>query len=96
MRETLRGVSKHERCQTHRLPGRACDGQVKRLLGTGGGIIFKGAGFYQTDYRSSSYQAGAKADGAPRAPPPPPLRRPPAAPAHEGRGVRLCKRAAPC
>ncbi|MBC8128505.1 MAG: zinc ribbon domain-containing protein [Gloeobacteraceae cyanobacterium ES-bin-144] len=44
-------------------PDAACDGQVKRLLGTGGGIIFKGAGFYQTDYRSSSYQAGAKAEG---------------------------------
>jgi putative FmdB family regulatory protein len=40
-----------------------CSGPVKRLLGTGGGIIFKGAGFYQTDYRSSSYQAAAKADG---------------------------------
>ena len=39
-----------------------CDGKVKRLLGTGGGLIFKGSGFYQTDYRSSSYQAGAKAD----------------------------------
>lgn len=39
-----------------------CDGEIKRLLGTGGGIIFKGSGFYQTDYRSSSYQAGAKAD----------------------------------
>lgn len=39
-----------------------CEGQVKRLLGTGAGLIFKGAGFYQTDYRSSSYQAGAKAD----------------------------------
>lgn len=50
-------------------PESACDGQVKRLLGTGGGIIFKGAGFYQTDYRSSSYQAGAKADGAASAPP---------------------------
>ena len=45
-----------------------CDGQVKRLLGTGGGIIFKGSGFYQTDYRSSSYQAAAKADSAPAAP----------------------------
>jgi putative FmdB family regulatory protein len=45
-----------------------CDGQVKRLLGTGGGILFKGAGFYQTDYRSSSYQAGAKAEGAASAP----------------------------
>jgi putative FmdB family regulatory protein len=44
-------------------PSDACDGQVKRLLGTGGGILFKGSGFYQTDYRSQSYQAGAKADG---------------------------------
>lgn len=44
-------------------PQESCDGEVKRLLGTGGGIIFKGAGFYQTDYRSSSYQAGAKAEG---------------------------------
>ncbi len=43
-------------------PSETCDGQVKRLLGTGGGIIFKGSGFYQTDYRSNSYQAGAKAD----------------------------------
>ncbi len=43
-------------------PEETCDGQVKRLLGTGGGIIFKGSGFYQTDYRSSSYQAGAKAE----------------------------------
>lgn len=43
-------------------PEDACDGSVKRLLGTGGGIIFKGAGFYQTDYRSSSYQEGAKKD----------------------------------
>lgn len=41
-----------------------CDGAVKRLLGTGAGLIFKGSGFYQTDYRSSSYQAGAKADVA--------------------------------
>ena len=40
----------------------ACDGQVKRLLGSGAGIIFKGSGFYQTDYRSSSYQAAAKSE----------------------------------
>jgi putative FmdB family regulatory protein len=46
-------------------PEDACDGEVKRLLGTGGGILFKGSGFYQTDYRSSSYQAAAKADSAP-------------------------------
>lgn len=45
-------------------PQVGCSGTVKRLLGTGAGLIFKGAGFYQTDYRSSSYQAGVKADGA--------------------------------
>jgi putative FmdB family regulatory protein len=44
-------------------PEAACDGQVRRLLGVGAGVIFKGSGFYQTDYRSSSYQAGAKAEG---------------------------------
>ncbi|MDB4408822.1 zinc ribbon domain-containing protein [Akkermansiaceae bacterium] len=37
-----------------------CDGEVKRLLGTGAGVIFKGSGFYQTDYRSDSYKAGEK------------------------------------
>jgi putative FmdB family regulatory protein len=37
-------------------------GKVRRMLGTGGGIIFKGGGFYQTDYRSSSYQSAAKKD----------------------------------
>lgn len=42
----------------------SCDGQVKRLLGTGAGLIFKGAGFYQTDYRSASYQAGAKTESS--------------------------------
>jgi putative FmdB family regulatory protein len=36
--------------------------KVKRLLGTGAGIIFKGSGFYQTDYRSESYKTAAKAD----------------------------------
>jgi putative FmdB family regulatory protein len=41
-----------------------CKGKVKRLLGTGAGIIFKGSGFYQTDYRSESYKKGAKADTA--------------------------------
>ena len=49
--------AKLEKC-----PDTACGGRVKRLLGTGAGIIFKGSGFYQTDYRSSSYQAGAKSD----------------------------------
>jgi putative FmdB family regulatory protein len=35
-------------------------GNVRRLLGTGAGLIFKGSGFYTTDYRSDSYKEGAK------------------------------------
>ena len=35
-------------------------GKVKRLLGTGAGIIFKGSGFYSTDYRSESYKEAVK------------------------------------
>jgi putative FmdB family regulatory protein len=37
-------------------------GKVKRLLGTGAGLIFKGSGFYITDYRSNNYKEGAKKD----------------------------------
>jgi putative FmdB family regulatory protein len=37
-------------------------GKLKRLLGTGAGLIFKGSGFYITDYRSKSYQDAAKKD----------------------------------
>ena len=33
---------------------------LKRLIGTGAGIIFKGSGFYQTDYRSESYKKAAE------------------------------------
>jgi putative FmdB family regulatory protein len=42
----------------------ACGGRIRRLLGTGAGVIFKGGGFYQTDYRSSSYRKAAKADSS--------------------------------
>jgi putative FmdB family regulatory protein len=35
-------------------------GKVKRLPGTGAGLIFKGSGFYITDYRSDSYKEAAK------------------------------------
>ena len=35
-------------------------GKVKRLFGTGAGLIFKGSGFYTTDYRSDSYKEAAK------------------------------------
>ncbi len=38
--------------------------KLRRLLGTGAAIIFKGSGFYQTDYRSESYKKSAKADEA--------------------------------
>ena len=37
-------------------------GRVKRLLGTGAGLIFKGSGFYATDYRSNAYKEAAKKD----------------------------------
>jgi predicted nucleic acid-binding Zn ribbon protein len=37
-------------------------GKVKRQLGTGAGLIFKGSGFYITDYRSDNYKAGAKSE----------------------------------
>lgn len=39
-----------------------CKGKVKRLIGTGAGLIFKGSGFYLTDYRSKNYVEGAKKD----------------------------------
>ncbi len=36
--------------------------KLRRLFGTGGGLLFKGSGFYKTDYRSDSYSKAAKAD----------------------------------
>ena len=39
--------------------------KVKRLISAGAGFIFKGSGFYETDYRSESYKNAAKADTAP-------------------------------
>lgn len=35
---------------------------LKRLIGTGAGIIFKGSGFYATDYRSESYKKAATSE----------------------------------
>ncbi|MBU0640222.1 MAG: zinc ribbon domain-containing protein [Planctomycetes bacterium] len=35
---------------------------LRRLIGSGGGVIFRGSGFYQTDYRSESYQKAAKSE----------------------------------
>ncbi|MSR76746.1 MAG: zinc ribbon domain-containing protein [Candidatus Omnitrophica bacterium] len=39
-----------------------CKGKIERLIGSGGGILFKGSGFYQTDYRSKGYHEAAKKD----------------------------------
>ncbi|MFO1483516.1 MAG: FmdB family zinc ribbon protein [Verrucomicrobiaceae bacterium] len=41
-------------------PQEGCAGPVKRKIGVGAGFIFKGTGFYITDYRSDSYKAAAK------------------------------------
>jgi putative FmdB family regulatory protein len=39
--------------------------KLRRLIGTGAAVVFKGSGFYQTDYRSDSYKkSAAAADGA--------------------------------
>ena len=42
-----------------------CGGRVNRLIGAGGGVIFKGSGFYQTDYRSENYKKKQKEEGQP-------------------------------
>ncbi|UCB56897.1 MAG: hypothetical protein JSV30_06800 [Candidatus Omnitrophota bacterium] len=43
----------------------ACGGELKRLLGSGSGIIFKGSGFYATDYRSKEYNDRKKQESKP-------------------------------
>ena len=39
-----------------------CSGRLKRLMSRGSGFLFKGSGFYITDYRSKNYQEGKKKD----------------------------------
>ncbi|MCE2798883.1 MAG: zinc ribbon domain-containing protein [Planctomycetaceae bacterium] len=39
--------------------------KLRRLIGTGAAVVFKGSGFYQTDYRSDSYKKSAAADSSP-------------------------------
>jgi putative FmdB family regulatory protein len=38
------------------------EASLRRLIGVGAGIIFKGSGFYETDYRSESYKRAAEKD----------------------------------
>ena len=45
-------------------PQKGCRGKVQRKLGTGAGFVFKGSGFYITDYRSEGYKEAAKKDSA--------------------------------
>jgi putative FmdB family regulatory protein len=42
--------------------------KLRRLFGTGAAVLFKGSGFYETDYRSESYKSKAKADSDAAAP----------------------------
>jgi len=44
---------------------RDCGAPVRRLIGPGSGFIFKGGGFYITDYRSKDYKDKAKAESKP-------------------------------
>ena len=60
-------------------------GKVKRQMGTGAGLIFKGSGFYITDYRSENYKEGAKKDAPAAAP----------AAGGEGKSAEAAKPAAP-
>lgn len=50
---TARPIRKCPRCGQRR---------VKRLIGAGAGIIFRGSGFYQTDYRTDAYRKAAEKD----------------------------------
>ena len=54
---TARPLKKCPRCGQRKL---------QRLIGTGGGVIFKGSGFYQTDYRSEAYKKAAEAEKSAR------------------------------
>ena len=62
-------------------------GKVKRQLGTGAGLIFKGTGFYITDYRSEGYKEAAKKD----APPAPAAAAPASSSGGEGKPAEAAK-----
>jgi putative FmdB family regulatory protein len=56
MKDTPLAVCAKEKCKLKKWG----KGRVKKKLGAGAGLIFKGSGFYITDYRSESYKQGAK------------------------------------
>jgi len=41
-----------------------CGGKVTRLISAGSGVLFKGSGFYETDYRSAEYKRRARQEGS--------------------------------
>lgn len=41
-----------------------CDGKIKRIISGGAGLLFKGSGFYITDYRSDGYKKDAARDSS--------------------------------
>jgi len=45
-----------------------CKGKLKRLIGAGASLIFKGSGFYETDYRKSSASTSSSSASAPARP----------------------------
>ncbi|MGE5756271.1 MAG: FmdB family zinc ribbon protein [Planctomycetaceae bacterium] len=57
------------------------EARLRRKIGPGAAILFKGSGFYQTDYRSESYKKGAQADTPGGAPAPKSSEAAPSAPA---------------
>ena len=52
-------AQKREVCPT-------CETRVERVIGAGAGFLFKGSGFYITDYRSSDYQKKAASEAKPK------------------------------
>lgn len=51
-------------------PDAGCKGAVRRLISKGAGFIFKGSGFYATDYRSENYKRGERKEKLDISPPP--------------------------
>ncbi len=77
MRDNALETCPKEQCQMKKWG----KGKVRRLLGGGAGLIFKGSGFYITDYRSEGYKSAAKKDSGDSAPAKKPESKPEAKPA---------------
>lgn len=58
-REVFHGMS-----ESPEIVNEATGNRMERVISGGAGFVLKGAGFYSTDYRSSSYTAGEKADSS--------------------------------